>query len=80
MANLHVRNVPDPLYNKIQHLAAIDERSLSAEVVSLLDQGVADRELRSRQKKTLGAIRRHRFKPATGIPSSVDLIREDRRR
>jgi plasmid stability protein len=41
MAILHVRNVPDDLYRQLQQRAETERRSLSAEVVVLLQQAMA---------------------------------------
>ena len=41
MAILHVRNVPDELYIRLQQRAESERRSLSAEVVVLLQQAMA---------------------------------------
>src|SRR5437867_13247337 len=40
MAILHVRNVPDDLYARLQQRAAAEKRSLSAEVVMLLEKAM----------------------------------------
>ena len=44
MATLHVRNVPDKLYKRIHKLAEQENRSLTAEVIQLLSQGLQARE------------------------------------
>ncbi|HXT34847.1 MAG TPA: Arc family DNA-binding protein [Chloroflexota bacterium] len=41
MASLHVRNVPEDLYNQLHQRAEAERRSLSAEVVILLQQAMA---------------------------------------
>ena len=41
MPILHVRNVPDDLYQQVQQRAETERRSLSAEVVVLLQQAMA---------------------------------------
>ncbi len=41
MATLHVRNVPDDLYDRLKSLAEEDHRSLSSEVIDLLQEAVA---------------------------------------
>jgi plasmid stability protein len=38
MAILHVRNVPDDLYERLKERAATEHRSLSAEVIALLER------------------------------------------
>ena len=80
MATLHVRNVPDELYERIRRRAAQENRSLSAEVVALLDQ------VTQRDPDATTALfdrirrRRHRIQRESGVfLSSVELLREDRR-
>lgn len=82
MPILHVRNVPDDLYARIQRLANSRNRSLSAQVIQLLDQALQMEEARQSQARVLAGIRRRRVsyarKPST--PDSVTLLREDRDR
>ena len=80
MAILHVRNVPDELYERLRHQARAQHRSISAEVIVLLDRALAGAE-RS-QDEILTNIRRRRFfNPLeAGAPSSTAILREDRAR
>ena len=80
MNTLHVRSVPDDLYRRLQRLANARNRSLSAQVIMMLSQAVAEEERRKRQTKTLASIQRRRFKAPKGAPAALDLLREDRRR
>jgi plasmid stability protein len=80
MATLHVRSVPEDLYERIQRLAQSRSRSLSAEVITLLYQALEEEENRKPQGKLLADIRRRRFTLPTGAPDSVELLREDRHR
>ncbi len=80
MAALHVRNIPPGLHERIRRLAEADDASVSAEVVSLLDRALRDREMRGRQKRVLSEIRRRRFKTPRGAPGALTLLREDRAR
>lgn len=80
MTILHVRNVPESLHQRLKERAEAQRRSLSAEVIILLEWALADAEQRS--ETTLEAIRRRRtFSPAeVGAPDSTTLLREDRER
>ena len=80
MPILHVRNVPEELYERIQQRAQSQHRSISAEVLSLLREALEASE--RPQARVLGDIRRRRFyRPAeAGAPDSVELLREDRER
>ena len=79
MATLHVRGVPDDLYERVRNLAAAKQRSLSAEIVQLLEQALAEEDLRAEQSALLESIRRRRYAPPEGM-NSVAMLREDRRR
>jgi len=80
MAILHVRNVPDELYDRIRRRAQAQNRSISAEVITLLDRALLETE-RS-QDDVLASIQRRRFfEPSeVGAPDSTSLLREDRAR
>ncbi len=80
MNTLHVRSVPDDLYERLQQLARARNRSLSAQVITMLAQAIEIEERRKKQAKTLKSIQRRRFKPPRNAPSSLDLLREDRTR
>ena len=80
MSTLHVRNVPETLYESIRRLARASSRSLSAEVVELLDQAVTDVQQRLRMKELLADMKRSRIRPPAGAPTAERLIREDRDR
>jgi antitoxin FitA len=80
MATLHVRSVPDELYIRLQELASVRQRSLSAQVITLLEQALTNEERQQQQAKLLAGIRRRRFVPPPGSPDSVALLREDRGR
>ena len=80
MANLHIRSVPDELVARLQRLAQASNRSVSAQVVTLLYEGLEVEEQRRRQGQLLSAIRRRRFLPPPEAPSSAELLRQDRQR
>ena len=80
MNTLHVRSVPDDLYQRIQVMANAKNRSLSAQVITLLSQAIELEERRMKQAKVLNSIQRRRFKAPQNTPSSLDLLREDRKR
>jgi antitoxin FitA len=80
MNTLHVRSVPEDLYDRLQQLAHARNRSLSAQVITMLAQAVENEERRKRQAKTLRSIQRRRFKAPKNAPSTLALLREDRMR
>jgi plasmid stability protein len=82
MPILHVRNVPDTMYERIQRLATTQRRSISAEVIALLDHALTDEERRADQLALLDSLQQTRFRYPSDrqVPDSVELLREDRQR
>ena len=80
MPTLHVRNVPEALYERIREQARSHQPSISAEVIVLLNQVLA--ETWRSQRDVLTSIQRRRtFRPAAvGAPDTVTLLRQDRAR
>jgi plasmid stability protein len=82
MAILHVRDFPDDLHRRLKQRAAEHRRSLSAEVIKLLEWAVEEADRSAKVSLSLAAIRERRsFEPAkVGVPDSTTLLREDRDR
>ncbi len=80
MHTLHVRSVPAELYTHLRELAQARQRSLSAQVIAMLDRAVAEEQRRQEQATLLDSVRRRRFLPPQDAPDPVDLLREDRDR
>lgn len=80
MNTLHVRSIPSELYQRIQQLAHSQNRSLSAQVITLLNQAVEIEERRSQQLEVLKAIAQRTFEPAADAPSPIEFLSEDRQR
>lgn len=80
MPILHVRNVPDDLYAHIRRQAQEQNRSISAQVVYLLERAVL--ESPQAQRQVLENIRRRRssLPVQPGLPDSLSLLRQDRQR
>ncbi len=81
MPILHVRNIPDDLYQRLKARAQKEKRSLSAEVTILLDQALRSYDVTT-QADLLDTIQRRRFfRPdALDAPDSLSLLRKDRTR
>jgi len=82
MPTLYVRNFPAKVYDRIRDLAARKHRSMSAEVITLIEQGIAHDMLQERRSEALANIARRRTS-YTAPPGSIDsltLLREDRER
>ena len=78
MNTLHVRSVPDDLYNRLQQLANARNRSLSAQVINMLTQAIEIEERPKKQVKVLASIQRRRFKAPKNALPTLALLREDR--
>lgn len=79
MATLHVRNVPDDLYDRLKALAEEDHRSLSAEVIWLLGEATLAGSRRRRMRTALDAL--HQIALENGpqpAGTAARLIREVR--
>lgn len=62
MATLHVRNVPDELYEELRAAAEADRRSIGAETISLLRGALTERAaLFTSVRRTAVAVRRSPF-------------------
>ncbi len=55
---LHIRSVPERLYQRIQNLANAKKRSLTAQVITLLEQVVDAEEKRLGQAVRLDSIQK----------------------
>lgn len=80
MKNLHVRNMPDDLYRRINTLAKVNNRSLNVQVIILLSQVMDTEKRRLEQVKVLNSIQSRHFKAPKNAPTSLELLREDRGR
>ncbi len=80
MPILHVRNVPDELYVRLQERARTEKRSLSAEIITLLEAALQERDRQNMDRELLASISQRRWSPPEGTPESVRLLREDRER
>ena len=78
MATLHVRDIPDTLYQQAQKIALEQGRSLSAYVLIMLQQAVEEEKLRGARSKALASIRRRRSALPANAPDSVDMLRHIR--
>lgn len=83
MATLYVKNVPDGLYAALRVRARQNRRSISEEVLLLLEQFVpTERELKSRQDaiRRLAELRSQSSPLPGPFPSTEEMVREDRNR
>lgn len=78
MAVLHVRDIPDVLYRQVQKMAQARGRSLSAEVIDLLEEAARQEAARRRHARLMAQMRRDIWSPPSGAPDSEDLVRAAR--
>jgi len=83
MPTLYVENVPDALYEALRERARRRGKSITAEVLALLEENVPTAPELARRKEFLQRaqrIRARRTRLAGPFPASEEMQREDRRR
>lgn len=78
MSTLHVRNLPEEVYEALRDRAAEHGTSISSEAIRLLKRAL--RTDTKRVAELLAEIERNRPRPKGKVGSAADLIREDRDR
>ncbi len=78
MPTLYVREIPEKVYQTAQRIAAEQGRSLSAYVITVLEQAAEAEKVRRRRSQALARIRRRRRPLPPGAPDSVEIIRRMR--
>ncbi|MEX2457874.1 MAG: Arc family DNA-binding protein [Actinomycetota bacterium] len=78
MKNLHVRNVPDDVYDALRKAADTEGRSLSSEVVAILKRSLGG--LRVDRAAVLAEIDELERRVGRMPWSGAELVREDRDR
>jgi plasmid stability protein len=83
MPTLYVENVPEDLYEALRERARERRKSISAEVLALLEENVPTPAELARRREFLERARRLRAKPSRSagpFPSAEEMLREDRLR
>ena len=83
MSTLYVENVPNEVYEALRKRAREERRSISAEVIRMLeDKFPTERELERRREawRRIDDLQFTKSKNAEPLPSSLEMIREDRDR
>ena len=77
MPTLHVRNVPEEVYEALRARAAREGRSMNAEVIAILRRSLTSRR---DPEDVIADLRRfrERVQLSTDAPAPEDVIREDR--
>jgi plasmid stability protein len=82
MATLYVEDIPDDRYEALYELAKRNQRSISEEILVLLQENVpTEKEIEAR-RQAIRWLEKLTFtsNSTTPMPSSLDMIREDRER
>lgn len=74
---LHIRNLPEPVYEKLKRRATVNRRSLNAEVLALLS---AEFEHEQREGEITKRLRELAYKInlPPDAPRPEDILREER--
>ena len=81
MPLLHVRDIPQELYETISRVAQAENRSIAQQTVVLLKNALnITQERKSRRKAVLREIDNLNIKKADKFPDPAKLTREDRDR
>ncbi len=83
MATLYVENVPDELYEALRDRAKQHRKSITAEVLTLLEESIPSADELKRRKRLLSQTLRLHSRPRAGgesFPSTEEMQREDRAR
>jgi len=83
MPTLYVENVPKELYEALRERARGGRKSISAEVLALLEENVPAASELAHRKEFLNRARRiraRRSRPTSPFPTSEEVQREDRLR
>ena len=79
MATLHIKNVPDELYEALRARARQHHRTIAAEVISLLAEKIpTQKEIKARQQ--LLDQMYLKAKDRRSFPATEEMQREDRQR
>lgn len=82
MATLYAENIPDDRYEALRKRAKTNRRSVAAEILAILEEQVpTEKELKA-WKESVRRLERLTFTSTSDdpMPSSLEMIREDRER
>jgi len=83
MPTLYVENVPDDIYEALRARAQARRKSISAEVLELLEQNIPTATELARRKELLNRARQIRSRRSSSsgpFPNTEEMQREDRHR
>ncbi|NUM53246.1 MAG: hypothetical protein HUU46_06355 [Candidatus Hydrogenedentes bacterium] len=80
MPTLHVRNVPEELYDGLKSVAAQKSISIGAEVVSMIERALEQEKRNAKRKALVHRIVHRRVRLPKGAPTPEAILRKDRDR
>ncbi len=82
MASLQVRDVPEPLYNKLSELAKQEHRSIAQETIVLLAKGLnITLNPKEKRKKIIAEIKENqKYLKGLNLSTPLKYLKEDRNR
>lgn len=83
MATLHIKNVPDELYEALRARARQHHRSIAAEVLSLLEERIPTQKAIKARQRLFRRLERMHTKPGgigCSFSATEEMQREDRQR
>ncbi len=82
MGALQIRNLSEPVYQRIKELSEQEHRSLSSQALVLLEQALSGKEAKNRKRReTIAELKQSEENwPEEKLPGPEKLLAEDRRR
>lgn len=78
MASIFVNNIPERLYKQFQKVAAGQGRSISAQIILLMEETIRKEEARKAQAALIEDIQKRRWTPPPDMPDAVELLKQVR--
>lgn len=78
MTQINTLEIPDELYTQIQRMALSQSRSISEQIVTLLQRALEVEMQRQTQARVLQEIHQTRWTSPVTVPDSVAILREIR--
>jgi hypothetical protein len=78
MATLYIRHVPEKLYARLKKLAESQNRTVNAQVITLIQEALDAETMRQKQAALLEAMRRDIWTPPANSPGTLEVLRETR--
>ena len=80
MTALQIRDLPEEIYEKIKELSEQEHRSLSSQVLTLLEQSLQSETNETNRTQLIKSIKQQQSEWSRELPEPSRLISEDRNR